>query len=485
MTKGTHLLRSALLALLALAVISGGSFAAGDLFDNSYNDCPTKTRLRDGEIADLTVTRDSDEEGEVNVSWSATDPATWGLGPNAYRTSLVVLLDDGSDELHDSTLSLGTRKETFESVATGVAVTVQMAIVVDTADGNYLISDILEATINQSLTAPAFSTGWNRITGTGEPTSVAAGDPTTHDGWQLSTASIDAGKMYYVGYNQNFANYKSDDSRLETNPETSRLRIGLAHQVETETQRDDVDFEAYVIRITDEDGDVVSEGDDVATLASARNYGSITFLWDQDGDGTPEADSEIETFNNWLVVSGVFGSETANPFNDGLIAAANNYALSNVRINNDGVSPAMHTATLGDAHTDGTAATNGVQPTGGASWIGVRSLVTNTATAPADPALYYTGTIGTVIGTVYAMPPDEHRDFPVDTLSTDTTYTIEAWAINDDDEIISPTATLEVRPHDTARSVADPSTTSFNDYLGGVTTAGVFNYITSAFTVHE
>ena len=35
-----------------------------------------------------------------------------------------------------------------------------MAIVVDTAEGDYLISDILEATVHQSLTAPAFSTEW-------------------------------------------------------------------------------------------------------------------------------------------------------------------------------------------------------------------------------------------------------------------------------------------------------------------------------------
>ena len=85
MIKGTHLLRSALLALLALAVISGGSLARGDLFDDDYNDCPHKTRLRDGQISDLSVNRDSDDEDEVNVSWAATDPATWGLGPNAYK----------------------------------------------------------------------------------------------------------------------------------------------------------------------------------------------------------------------------------------------------------------------------------------------------------------------------------------------------------------------------------------------------------------
>ena len=160
-TKGTHLLRSALLALLALAVISGGSLAAGDLFDDDYKDCPHKTRLRDGQIADLSVNRDSDDEDEVNVSWAATDPATWGLGPNAYSTSLVVILDDGSS--NTETLSLGSKKTTFDGVDTGREVTVQMAIVVDTADGKYLISDILEKSINQSLTEPSFSGSWYRI----------------------------------------------------------------------------------------------------------------------------------------------------------------------------------------------------------------------------------------------------------------------------------------------------------------------------------
>ena len=483
-TKGTHLLRSALLALLALAVISGGSLAAGDLFDDDYKDCPYKTRLRDGQIADLSVNRDSDDEDHVNVAWSATDPATWGLGPNAYRTSLVVILDDGDS--NTETLSLGSRKTTFEGVETGREVQVQMAIVVDTADGKYLISDILEQSINQSLTEPNFYTGWNRITATTEPTPVDAAVTATHDGWQLSTASIDAGKMYYVGYNQNFANYKSDDSRLRTVPGTSRLRIGLAHSSEeTPSDRDDVDFDAYIIRITDEDGDVVSEGDDVSTRQSA--YGSITFLWDQDGDGTPDAATEVdsgEAFNNQLVVTGLFGATAdANPFNTdtGLIG---NYALSNVRIvKGDDISPAMHTATLGTAHAPSTGAGILAQPIGGASWLGVRHLVGGTE--PAAGVAYYTGTPATVIGTVYAMPPHEHRDFPVDTLSTDTTYTITAWAINEDDEVISPTATLKVRPHDTARSIADPGTTNFNDYLTTITAAPAFNYVTTAFTVHE
>ena len=60
-------------------------------------------------------------------------------------------------------------------------------------------------------------------------------------------------------------------------------------------------------------------------------------------------------------------------------------------------------------------------------------------------------TLTATAGTVFAEPPNEHRDFPIDTFGSDETYTISAWAINDDDEVISPVVTLKVRPKDTAR----------------------------------
>ena len=208
MTKGTHLLRSALLALLALAVISGGSLAAGDLFDDDYKDCPHKTRLRDGQIADLSVNRDAEEEDEVNVSWVATDPATWGLGANAYRTSLVVLLDDGSTK--DKSLSLGSKKTTFDGVDTGRKVTVQMAIVVDTADGKYLISDILEKTVNQSLTAPSFSGSWYRIRAGGAAADRAI--PETADGDDPGYRSRLCCDYYLCNSRCSLKGYASDSS---------------------------------------------------------------------------------------------------------------------------------------------------------------------------------------------------------------------------------------------------------------------------------
>ena len=78
----THrLLGSALLALLTLTLIGGAGLAGGDLFDDNYQDCPVATRLRQGEIANLTLARDTDEEDDVNVAWAVTDASTWGLGP--------------------------------------------------------------------------------------------------------------------------------------------------------------------------------------------------------------------------------------------------------------------------------------------------------------------------------------------------------------------------------------------------------------------
>ena len=133
-----------------------GIRAGGNLFDDAYKDCSTKTHLRDGRISDLTVACDSNDEDKVNVSWPATVSTTWGLGSNAYSTSLVVLLDDGGD-LDTKTPSPGSREAACTQVDAGVEVTVRrMATVVDTVDSDYLGSNIREKNINQSLTESAF-----------------------------------------------------------------------------------------------------------------------------------------------------------------------------------------------------------------------------------------------------------------------------------------------------------------------------------------
>ena len=416
MTKGTHLLRSALLALLGLVVISGASFAGGDLFDGkTYKDCPYQTRLRDGQIADLAVARDSDDADHVNVSWTATDAASWGLGPNAYTTRLVVLLDDG--DLNTEKLHLGARKVTFEEIETGKSVKVQMAIVVDHADGNYLISDILEMSINQSLSEPAFMADVMEVT-----TAAVVDNPDTADVDETVAEATKKtkGTMYYVGYNENFGNYKA--AALSTMPTTARFRIGLAHpSSETDGQRDDVDFDAYIIRIEDDSGDVVSSGDDVATMKSGYATGRSKLVF-----GT------IATDNGGTLT----GSGSKNLF-------------SNVRINDGGTIRAS-------------VQNSGPQPDGVQNDNNPATFTPATVTPNNAGLSYVRPATGSALGTVFAALPNEHRDFPVDALSSDETYKFTAWAIDDDRVVISPVASLTVYPVDKAVTLG----AALADYVG-------------------
>ena len=466
MTRGTHWLRCAVLALLALALLSGGSLAAGDLFDDDYADCPHKTRLRDGEIADLTVARDAEEADEVNVAWTATDPTTWGLGPNAYNASLVVILNDNNGDPVAKTLSLGTRKTTFEGVETATEVTVQMAIVVDTAEGDYLISDILEASVHQSLTKPAFSTGWivKGISPLLEP---------HRPGWQ-NFPMPELGMLYYIGYNENFGNYRAGaDLTFPTEPTTPRFRIGLAHGGEDDGAREDVKFDAYVIRLIGEDGDIIPEGDDVRTMASdygqsywESNHAQLGFLSGTfDNQLMLHLDAEtVYGGSNALFIpstSPAVTDEQAAQNRASLVAAG---PLVNVRINDGGaITKPMYQSEI------------------------VRAVAAN------DASNVFYSPAGKIVGIeidvpngneIFALPPDEHRDFPIDVLASDQTYTIEAWAVNKDREVISPKATLKVHPREQAPTTLGSGAASFRDYhltSASAVTSGTL--LTTEFTV--
>ena len=424
MTKGTHLLRSALLALLALAVLSGGSLAGGDLFDENYSDCPHRTRLRDGQIADLNVTRNPEEEDEVNVSWAVTDASAWGLGPNAYNAVLVVILDDGT--LHTKSLALGSTKTAFDDIETGKTVKIQLAIVVEHQTGDYLISDILEKSINQSLTEPSFTTGWQRVTATTDADADTAG-------FQFTTEAV-AGTMYYIGHNVNFGNYRSTDTDFATSPSTPRLRIGLAHSAnETNGERDDVDFEAYVIRIDDEGGDRVFPHD-VTTVASS--YG--TTAWDHDNQASTTALSVPHKLFLYDLSSALTFNAGPTPAKGTL--GTGGYALVNVRVHDGGdITVPMH-ASSAVTGRDGT-------------------LEPDNLPLTMVKVGWFSGT-ALAVGDVFAEPPDEHRDLPNDILESDATYTITAWAVNKNNENISPVATLKVRPVDTIHGAI----TGFRDY---------------------
>ncbi len=431
MTVGVRSLRSIILAFLVLVVVSGTGLAGGGLFGSEYSDCPFRTRLHDGQISGLSVSRNSDREDEVNVSWTAIDPASWGLGPNAYRASLVVMLDDGST--HARTLPLGSRQTTFTGVKIETKVTVQMAIVVETADGDYLISHILEQSLNHSLAKPAFmTTEWKQ----GVTSSAKKHVP--------------GGTFYYVGYNEAFGNYKAE-SGLLTRPRVARLRIGLAHGEEDTRKRNDMDFDTYIIRITDEDGDVVPEGNDVAAMVS--NYGTkrlVTWCLITDMSSNTDKFTNVRVNDGGVITGSMYASPPQFVMND----ANQPQLLKEVvrdKVEDKGVSTAMvfEEKKLIDEHPIDPPSTDTSVPTGADTFL-------------------------------YAMPPDAHRDFPLDVLANGKTYTITGWAVNDSNEVISPIASLKVRPTDAEYAEA---ISNIQDYVSLEEVSGGANSNVKGFTV--
>ena len=303
---------------------------------------------------------------------------------------------------------------------------------VDTAAGNYLISDIQRTSINQSLTEPSFSGNWHHMLSNSDADEDVAAE-FLHDSEPIAN-----GMMYYIGYNENFANYRAGTTNPASythRPSTPRLRIGLAHGKETDGARDDVDFDAYIIRIEDADGDVVPQGDDVATVAT--NYGTL-----------PAVENKVVAKK--LFVYGLASQPT-------VMDKKTDPALQNVRIvDGSRITVGMHLTVPRGANTDVTPTSLSIVK------VGVSAIADGTS------AIETTGTPPTTVGQVYANPPAEHRDFPIDTLSSDVTYTITAWAINKDDEVISSVTTLKVRPIDKTVTLGGGAA-GLKDYLNTVT----------------
>ena len=475
---GARALKSIPLVLLALITASGASFAGGDLFDDDYFDCPARTRLRHGQIADLTVSRDSDDADEVNVSWTSTDPASWGLGSNTFNTFLVLLLDDEDGDPLSQSLSLGLNKTTFDGVKLGSEVRVEMAIVVGTSHGDYLISDILRQETDQSLGKPSFSGKWHQLLqvpgGDQFTTPDADNDPT--NGHQYTFVEVGGGQMYYIGYNENFANYKPGTVAYNHNPATPSLRIGLAHDGGNDDDAlDNVEFESYIIRIVDSDGDVVTEGDDVPT--SATDYGF--------GPDTSDANSPRQTLNK-LWIHDLPADGRYPTFSDtGTIILPRTGTLN---YSSNFVFDAA-------AHQDTGVTLSNVRVKDGSHTIQAMHQLPASTLPRMDPREVTPDAISRVkvfttgngvdsrfrdAGQVFAHPPDAHRDLPVDTLGSDETYTITAWAINEDGEVISPVATLRVHPTD--NTVALTATAGFRDYMNQ-TAIGAGTLVVTTFTV--
>ena len=319
---------SALPALLALTLVGGSALAGGTLFDADYKVCPRQTRLQSGGIADLTLSRDAGEEDEVHAAWTVANPGNRRLAANACRVSLVAILDDNDGDPVVKALSLGTRKAAFDQVKAGTGVHGPAG----RRDGNRRrrpADQRRPGTDDQpEPDRTRLATVWKRVTATADADAA---------GFQYATEAV-AGTMYCIGHNENFGNHRSTDPDFVTAPATPRLRIGLAHSAnETDDQRDDVDFQACRIRITDGNGDAPAEADDVATVAG--NYGARD--WDHDGnDDTPALKVPHKLF--------LYDLLQAPTFNPGPTPAkgtlgTGGHALVNVRVNDGGgITVPMH-----------------------------------------------------------------------------------------------------------------------------------------------
>ena len=185
----------------------------------------------------------------------------------------------------------------------------------------------------------------------------------------------------------------------------------------------DVDFDTYIMRITDEGGDVVPGADNVTTLPSASSYAGV-FSVGRDVSVSSLTDDDR--------------------------------VFSNVRINDGGkISVAIH-----NLSSLPFTARNPVTPSSqGLSFVAVDSIP--------------------LFG-VAARKPNAHRDFPIDVLASDETYKFTAWAVNDSGEVISPVASLTVRPIDKKANIS-----SITDYANPAPGAQVTNVYVTEFTVFK
>jgi hypothetical protein len=254
-----------------------------------------------------------------------------------------------------------------------------------------------------------------------------------------------------VGYNEAFGNYKAE-SGLLTRPRVARLRIGLAHGEEDARQRNDMNFDTYILRITDENSDVVPEGHDVAAVAS--NYGTkrlVTWCIIKDLSDNTDKFANIRINDGGSITGSMYASPPQFVTDEANRAQLLKEEVDSDKVEDKGVSTAVvfEEKKLIEAHPIDSSSIDTSVPSGANSFL-------------------------------YAMPPDAHRDFPIDVFASGESYTITGWAVNDDNEVISPIASLRVRPTDLKYG---ETISNIQDYVSLEEISGGANSNVKGFTV--
>ena len=391
-------LRAGVLSVLALLVCGAlGSVAqaGSNLFDDNYRNCPSYTRLP--ALADMKVVR-TDEDDELQVVWATPNPATWNLASFTAYITIIVQGDtdgDGDIEAQKKAMALGASSVVFDNLAIAQEYDVQVAV----TDRGYVISDIAEAVFTSGIKKPMF---WTPIYY--HPNRVLVLDDTPNETLEDNIAN-QIGRFYFLGFNARFDNWWS-----KAEYDIPRFRVGLRHGL-TAAVADKAQFDHFRIRVEDAGGHNVL-GFDAATVYD-KQYANTLIEYDFDASG----------FGN---LADVFGPNGTSPAGQGKVYISN-IAKSN-RL--EPRLPALHNNSgfverqkVWFSSSDGCFSDQ-------LTHVGELSF----AVLPADGQMD--------VMDVHAAGPDHISDLPSDLLDRDGTYTITAWAEDEDNNPISPQAAI-------------------------------------------
>ena len=480
------------LAWLAFGALGGGAWAR-DAFDDDYSDCPSHSRV--DAFDNLRVVR-GEEADELDVSWDEIDPLALGLGEGRYKAEIVVIAD-GTDNIVRRA-ALGENEVTFDGITQASDWEISIAL----TDRKYVLSHIVTAKFTAGLDKPKLFDSFYYV----PTASALDDDKYLKDSsreLQLKRAlddekikKHDKGTFYYLGFNHNFDNYYVDTGM--TNPADPKFRIGLVHDLDIDPG--DADFDHFRLEIRDSTGDDVL-GFQASTVSDSGTYGADTVIvFGSVGTGR----AAQTQYNMAAVDKGVYDSEkrfsnvkTANTIDadeGGRLDAVYNSSDSfwrqyfnaagtendqgpqvfaqKPRIWEGGTTlelslpsatpvqiPLYLPATDATQYTDVSHYSYSLNVTAGTE-IGRNLSYANLMPAymlgangnssgiqasiyeasDSDTLLQYFGNGG--IRRLFARTPDEYYDVSSSALSDDGSYTITVWAENDDDDVISPTATL-------------------------------------------
>lgn len=423
-----------LLAMLVLGALGSGALAGSNLFDDDFSDCPSSTRLE--ALAGLQVVR-TDEDDELKVEWDTPNPAAWRL--SGY-TAVITIIVDGPGDPKKQNVSLGTSSVTFDGLTLASDYDVQAAI----TDRKYVISDIVETEFTSGVMKPSFSTpiyyDATRTPGTttNDTTGVVTGNDKDDEAKQV-------GLFYFLGFNVRF-----DDWYAVAENANPKFRVGLKHGVE---KPGDADFDHFRIRVEDEDGDDAL-GFDAATITDSIYTSRLLFEFNIENEGPrfSETNADYPPGKGKVYFANIRRSNRFDPGQPAL------YAISNL---------ADSPNTMSGTAADCTTALDGTSALSHATLLAAADVTGDPLTATA-----------TIEENLYAGVPDEIYDMPSDIFERDGNYIITAWAEDEDDNQISPKASITLSVRETidqngilclGGNTATPSSGTTSIYALGLT----------------